>query len=296
MTDQNPALPTSAVHWRVGDATLTSLSDGFIDLPFGPFVTNVPVEEAVALQRNALRGTEQFRMDVNAYLLTSANHEPILIDAGMGVGMFPTCGRLPASLAAVNVKPAAVRTVLLTHLHGDHCGGLVDIDGNAVFPHAELVVHRREYQYWLEGVAASGQAAADAQGVQIAQRARAPYRERIRLIDDDATEVAPGVSIVPIPGHTPGQTGYQVGTGAASVLVWGDLVNLPFVQSARPEAGFVSDVDGVLSVATRRRIMDRAADEGFLVAGMHIEFPGLAQVVRSGAGYQLLPAHWVSRQ
>jgi glyoxylase-like metal-dependent hydrolase (beta-lactamase superfamily II) len=296
MTDQNRILPSSAVHWRVGDATLTSLSDGYIDLPFEPFVTNVAIGEAVALQRRALRGTGEFRMDVNVYLVTSARHEPILIDAGMGVGMFPTCGRLPASLAGVNVKPAEIRTVLLTHLHGDHCGGLVDSEGNAVFPNAELVLHRREHRYWLDGVAVGGQAAPDPQGVQIAKRALAPYLGRLRLIDDEATEVAPGIAAVPIAGHTPGQTGFQLGTGASSVLVWGDLVNLPFVQSALPEAGFVSDVDAALSVATRRRIMDRATVESFLVAGMHIEFPGLAQVVRDGSGYQLVPAHWVSRQ
>ena len=288
--------PSSAVHWRVGDATLTSLSDGYAEMPLAQFVTNVPMEEVAAVQQRALRSATHFRLDINAYLVRSPKHGPILIDTGLGVGIFPTCGRLPASLAAVGVMPEAIETILLTHLHGDHCGGMVDADGHAVFPNAEVVVHSSESAYWLEGVSSAEQAPADPNGVGMAKRALAAYEGRIRLIEDGAAEVVPGIAAVPLPGHTPGQTGFQIGSGPSSVLVWGDLVNLPFLQSALPEAGFVTDVDGSLSIKTRRSIMERAAEQGFLVAGMHIEFPGLAHVARDGRGYRLVPPQWTSNQ
>ena len=296
MKNQTPDLPVSSVHWRVGDVTLTSLSDGYVDLPFAHFVTNVPLEEAIAVQQEALRNADHFRMDINAYLVRSTRHAPILIDTGLGTGIFPTCGRLPASLAGAGVRPDEIETILLTHLHGDHCRGLIDVAGKAIFPNAEVVAHRAESAYWLEGVVNAGQAPADPAGVAMAKQAMAAYEGRIRWIDDDGADVAPGITVVPVPGHTPGQTGFQVGSGPLSVLVWGDVLNLPFLQSARPEACFATDVDGPLSVATRRTVMDRAAEQGFLVAGMHIEFPGLAHVKREGQGYRLVPAQWASRQ
>jgi glyoxylase-like metal-dependent hydrolase (beta-lactamase superfamily II) len=114
----------------------------------------------------------------------------------------------------------------------------------------------------------------------------------MRLIEEG--EVIPGIHAVFLPGHTPGHTGYRIGDTGASVLIWGDLVNQPVVQCAFPEAGFFSDADAALAVRTRKAMLSKAADENLLVAGMHIEFPGFARVVREGAGYRLVPAQWAA--
>ncbi|MGO1076079.1 MBL fold metallo-hydrolase [Inquilinus sp. CA228] len=282
-------LPPSSVHWRVGDATVTTLSDGYVQLELSQFVTNVPLEDAIAVQQKALRPTS-FLLEVNLYLVRSPQHGPILIDTGLG-SLVPTAGHLPAALANAGVAPEDIETILLTHLHGDHVSGLTDADGKAVFANAEVVVHKAEAAYWLDSDIGTIR---DADGAAIARRALAPYRDRLQLIDGG--EVAPDITAVLLPGHTPGHVGYQIGHGPDAILVWGDIVGLPHVQSALPDAGFLTDFDGALAADTRRKVFARAADESLLVAGMHMEFPGVANVVRDGEGFRLLPAPWTARQ
>jgi glyoxylase-like metal-dependent hydrolase (beta-lactamase superfamily II) len=122
----------------------------------------------------------------------------------------------------------------------------------------------------------------------------APYEKRTRLIE--AGEVVPGILSVPLPGHTPGHTGYRIGSGSSSVLIWGDIVHVPAVQSAHVNAGTAMDVDPALAVKTRKETFRQAAEEGFFVAGMHLEFPGLAQLRSEGDGYRILAGHWIAMQ
>src|SRR6202035_2854822 len=95
----------------------------------------------------------------------------------------------------------------------------------------------------------------------------------------------PGITAVPAPGHTPGHTGWLVASGGDALLIWGDVVHLPGLQFAHPDAGMVFDVDGALAIVTRRRIMDMAATDRLRVTGMHMDFPGFGHVVRSGGAY-----------
>jgi len=286
--DETAILASSAVHWPIGGAIVTSLSDGYFDMPLAHVLTNISTQAAEAALARAFRPASP-RLEVNAYLVRRSGEAPILVDTGAGSAFGPTAGRLPAALEGIGVDPADVGTILLTHLHGDHAGGLLDAQGNAFFPNAEIVLHEAEAAFWLKGTPGAG---ADQQSVDFARHAIAPYLERMRLIKED--NVMAGIGAVFLPGHTPGHTGYQIGEGAASLLIWGDLVNQPAIQSTYPEAGFFSDADAALAVRTRKDMLAKAADQDLMVAGMHIEFPGVARVVREGAGYRLVPAHWVA--
>jgi glyoxylase-like metal-dependent hydrolase (beta-lactamase superfamily II) len=286
--NENAILASSAVHWPIGGGIVTSLSDGYFDLPLEHVLTNLSLQDAEAALHRAFRPATP-RLEVNAYLVRRAGAAPILVDTGAGAGFGPTAGRLPAALAGIGVDPADIGTVLLTHLHGDHVGGLLDSDGQAFFRNAEIVMHEAEAAFWLADTPGAG---ADQQSVDVARRAVAPYRDRMRLVAEG--NVMAGIGAVFLPGHTPGHSGYRIGEGENSVLIWGDLVNQPTIQTAYPEAGFFSDADPALAVRTRRDMLAKAADEGILVAGMHIEFPGFARVVREGTGFRLVPAHWVA--
>lgn len=288
---QNPGMETfSVVSWKVGDAVLTTLSDGYVRLELSQFLRNLPVETGETIQKRALRRAD-FLMEINAYLVRSAKHGPILIDCGLGSGVIPTAGQLERSLAFAGLEPGDIETVLLTHLHGDHIGGLVDAAGNAVFENAKIIFHKAEADYWLEQ---DIDLIADRQGAETARRALAKYTDRIVLLDGGM--VAPDIEMIQLPGHTPGHAGYLVGTGQQSILVWGDVVGLPHIQTAHPEAGFLTDYDSVMSENTRRAILGRVVDEGLTVAGMHIEFPGVANAIRDGDGFRLVPAQWIAHQ
>jgi glyoxylase-like metal-dependent hydrolase (beta-lactamase superfamily II) len=277
----------SAVHWQVGEATLTTLSDGYFEIPLEHLIVNASMEKVLEVQSRALRSNPA-RVDVNAYLVLSPHHGPVLIDTGGGSQLMASMGRLPSCLKATGVSLDSIETVLLTHLHGDHCGGLTNAEGRANFPNAELVLHRAEATFWLES---DLDKVPDRQAFEFVRHMLAPYAGRTRLIEDG--EVVSGIHAVPLPGHTPGHTGYRIGSGPSSVFIWGDIVHVPAVQSAFPEAGTAMDVDPALAFETRKETFRQAAVGGTLVAGMHLEFPGLAQLKSEAVGYRFVAAHWI---
>jgi glyoxylase-like metal-dependent hydrolase (beta-lactamase superfamily II) len=108
-------------------------------------------------------------------------------------------------------------------------------------------------------------------------------------------EVIPGVLAVALPGHTPGHIGYQFDDSGDSILVWGDVANVPDVQSMFPQAGVVTDVDTLQAIKTRSEIFEKAAQERLLIAGMHTEFPGIVQLARNDDRFRFVPASWIIR-
>ena len=275
--------PSGVHHLAVGDVLVSAINDGMF-IGSLDMVVNIAGDEAAALQRGAFRPIPP-PFTVNAFLIRRGD-ELVLVDTGCGSRMGPTLGSLSAHLAALGVEPAAIRTVLLTHMHPDHANGLIDDAGQAVFPNAELVVHTDELAFW------NREDLPEAMGdyVRGARAAVAPYRDRTRTIETG--DAAPGITAVPAPGHTPGHTGWLVESAGESLLIWGDIVHLPGIQFTNPEAGIAFDVDRARAVATRKRIMDMAATDTLLVAGMHLEFPAFGHLARAAGGFNFIPELW----
>ena len=99
--------------------------------------------------------------------------------------------------------------------------------------------------------------------------------------------VRPGIRLIPLPGHTVGHSGYLI-EGEKSLLLWGDALHLSDLQASDPEIGFVYDFDAAGARASRRAILDRAAHEGWIVSGGHIE--GFRRVVRIFSDHLSVPA------
>jgi glyoxylase-like metal-dependent hydrolase (beta-lactamase superfamily II) len=220
---------------------------------------------------------------VNAFLLR-LREKLVLVDAGSGNTMGPTLGKLPDSLRALGVAPEAIDVILLTHLHPDHSNGLVDDDGRAIFPNAEIVLHENEASFWLDRDPSSGASERIRRNIAKSAVTTKPYRARMRTVG--AGEVLPGISALPLPGHTPGHTGWLIESGKEALLIWGDVVHLAAVQVARPDAGLVFDVDPQTACATRQRMFDRVAADRLKVAGAHLDFPGFGTIVRKGSGFR----------
>jgi glyoxylase-like metal-dependent hydrolase (beta-lactamase superfamily II) len=216
-----------------------------------------------------------------------------LVDAGTAPGFAPGLALLPEALAAAGLNPARVDMVVLTHLHVDHAGGLVR-DGEPMFPNAQVVVADAEAAFWLDE-AREAQAPDDAKPYfAIAQASLAPYGDRVTRLSPGAAGAVPGLEVTPLPGHTPGHTGYVVGEGADRLWLWGDVVHAASLQFARPDATLAFDVDPAGAAGSRRLALDRAAGDRLLVAGAHLPFPGLGHVARGpgGDGYRFVPAPW----
>jgi len=275
-------------HKAVGDMLVTALNDGMFEGSFA-MLEGFDASSAEALHRERFRAIPP-RLAVNSFLIQTAART-ILVDSGCGGVFGPDMGKLAGNLAALGVKPGDVDTILCTHLHPDHVGGIVDGNGKAVFPHAELVVHADDHRFWGDDATLSGATTEDMKGyVALARSAMAAYADRTKLLTGG--EAVSGISIVPEPGHTPGHSGWLIASGDASLLIWGDIVHMPGVQFAHPEAGMGFDIDANLARATRRRIMDMATADRTMVAGMHLDFPCFGHVAKAAEGYAFVPDVW----
>jgi len=275
-------------HRRVGDIVVTAISDGFLDGTLD-VLRNITQDEARQILTDNFRPAR--RTAVNAFLIYSAGRLA-LMETGSGNYMQPTAGKVLANLRAAGIDPAAIDTVLLTHMHPDHSAGLTDMTtGKRNFPNAELVMHENEPKHWFDD---TKMAAANERGkklfFQAGREQAGPYKDRWRLFKEG--EVFPGVTAIPRHGHTPGHTTFLVSSGKEQLLIWGDTVHVPEVQTARPEVCMDFDTDPDAAAASRRKVFDMAATDKLLVTGMHLHFPGFSRLVRRGPAYQLIPAAW----
>jgi len=278
----------ACLSWTIGDKTLTSLSDGFNPVDYD-IIHSVSPEKGAELQRAAHRPAKPV-LTHTTFLIRGPDHGPILVDAGMGKSAGPTLGWLPDSLTMAGLCPADIELILITHLHPDHCFGLVEGDGRAAFPNAWLAVHGDEYGFWFEPEGEARSPGSLKPFFGLVRASVEPYRDRIRFFRDG--EIAPGVTAVPLPGHTPGHSGFRVSSSGQEVFIWADIVHLPAIQPAWPEAGVIHDVDPGAAAATRRRIFAEVAAANQLVAGCHLEFPSVARLAREGEAYRLIPEFW----
>ncbi len=287
MTRSNPG--THSI--QVGDITVTALNDGQFEVATA-LVIGPSAEESEALLRNSFRPVPP-RVTVSCFLLETPEQR-VLIDTGTGGLYGAVLGHAGEKLAALGVSPGSIDTILLTHAHGDHLGGMLDADGAPVFDRAELLVHGIEAEYWASDDNRARAPEASRPAFDVARRALAAFASRTRRIKDGET-VLPGIIARHLPGHTPGHTGFMIASGADSLFMWADVVHLPGIQFARPDAGVAFDVDVSQARATRARVFDEAATDGLLVAGIHLDFPVFGHVLRRGAAYAFEPVVWSPR-
>ncbi|MEP0964537.1 MAG: MBL fold metallo-hydrolase [Lentilitoribacter sp.] len=277
--------------FTVGDATVTALLDGHVGIG-SQVISQFDQATVDAVLKDTLFtfGPQGMQIPVNGYLIERAG-KYTLLDAG-AAGLFgPTLGNLAASLAATGVTPEQISTILLTHMHIDHTGGLVTAEGQAIFPNAELVVAEAEFAFWYDDAIMSSVPESNRPFFEGARFTTAPYADRLKTFNGEH-EVAAGFTSLPLPGHTPGHTGYMLDGGSESLLFWGDVVHLTGLQFALPDWTLVFDTDPALTVETRKKMLDRASADKMLVTGAHIEFPGLGKVIRKGADYGFAAAPW----
>jgi glyoxylase-like metal-dependent hydrolase (beta-lactamase superfamily II) len=276
-------------HRKIGDIVVTVISDGYLDGNL-EVMRNVDLDKAHKVLADAFRPAR--RTSVNTFLIQSKGRSA-LVDTGSGNYLQPSAGKVQQNLKAAGIDPASIDTILLTHMHPDHSAGLTDMsNGKLFFPKAELVMHENELPHWFDDGAMTKVDERSQKMYFLAGREQVePYKKQTRLFKQG--EVFPGVTAVPSPGHTPGHTAYLIASGNEQLMIWGDTVHVPEVQTAFPEAGMAFDTDLAAAAASRKRMFDRVASDGVLIAGMHLHFPAFSRLARKGDGYQLYPEAWV---
>jgi glyoxylase-like metal-dependent hydrolase (beta-lactamase superfamily II) len=272
--------------FRLGDFRITVLSDGTAPRDL-PAIMSDP--EKVRREFAASHQTLPVEISINCYLIDTGVHK-ILVDTGAGELYGAPSGQLVVNLRAAGYRPEDIDTILLTHIHGDHSGGL-SVGGKRVFPNAVVFVDQRDPGYWLnpdkQAQAPANRKITFAQSHQTVD----PYVKAGKLRTfDGATELFPGVRSIPEPGHTPGLNGYMVESGGQRLLLWGDIIHSAEVQFRDPSVTVDYDVDPKAAVNSRERVLADAAREGYLIGGAHISFPGLGHVRAEQSGFSWIPA------
>jgi glyoxylase-like metal-dependent hydrolase (beta-lactamase superfamily II) len=258
---------------------VTRLQDGTFEIPSDAFI--YVGDEAKGASLRAAKAGATTPVPVNCFLLRGRG-EVILVDAGAGSAWGPGLGHAREALAAEGIPPEAIDRIILTHVHGDHALGLFEGDA-AYFPRAQVSVPATELTFFTDEVARAA-AQEDAHSVfDIARKLVRIYAGRIDAFD--GTEPYPGITAVPLPGHTPGHTGYRLDTPDGEVLLWGDTAHLAEVQPADPRIALTFDADPEHALSTRQAILALLAAEGLKVGGGHL--PGFFRVVQAGQAFRM---------
>lgn len=280
----------------LGDFEVTALNDGTVDLPMDKLLTGAkPGQVARALQ-HAYLGVP-LETSVNGYLINTGT-KLVLVDTGAATLFGPTLGKLLGHLKAAGYQPEQVDEIYITHLHGDHVGGLLS-EGKPAFPNAVVRIDQREADYWLSEANMAKAPEAAQGGFKGAMMSIKPYQEAGRFKPFEGSpqgvELVPGVRAVSTYGHTPGHNVYVAESKGQKLAIWGDLMHVAAVQFPDPSVTIQFDSDSKAARPQREKAYADAAKNGYYVGVAHVAFPGIGRLRADGKGYLWVPANYSSK-
>ena len=275
--------------YKVGEIEVFSLYDGIWEKPHDEnFIKGANVEQTKEeLKAGGL--TDAFVPIPFTVLAVRTGGRLVLIDSGTGGGQAggAKAGLLAQSMAAAGLDPKDVKTVIVSHFHGDHIFGLMAKDTNAqTYPEAEIIVPTAELKWWMQPVDSIPQPRRG-----LAQRVQAtlPNWKNVKQVDGEV-DVAPGIRALPAHGHTQGHTAHVISSGGAQLISTADATNIQALFVKHPNWQAVFDHVPDEAIETRRKLFDRAIADKAMVAGYHWGLPNVGTLARDGNGYAFTPA------
>ncbi|WP_051837970.1 MBL fold metallo-hydrolase [Streptomyces sp. NRRL WC-3742] len=291
-----PAAPATTATWHLGDIAVHRVDE--IELPrrTGPWLlpdaTKEVLDQAPWL-RPDFADAEVPRLASHSFAVEAGGLR-ILVDTGIGNAKpraNPAWNGLDtdfmARLAAAGFPPESVDLVITTHLHTDHVGWNTRLDGRdwvPAFPNARYLTSRTEWDHWAA-------VDLDEARTQMFRDSVHPVRDAglydTVAVPEQGHEVAPGVRLVPAPGHTPGQVAVELCGSDRRAVITGDSIHHP-VQLSHPHVHSCVDADSAQAVRTRAGLLDGLADTDALLLGTHFPHPTAGTVRREDGRYRLL--------
>ena len=269
-----------AASFTIGHLRLDVVSDGHFLQDAGGIFGLIPREmwEPLAGVPNA---RNRIPMALNC-LLVRGDGRTVLVDTGAGNKIEPErrekaypgdYGHLLEGLAALGVGPADIDAVVNTHLHFDHCGwNTALVHGRAIptFPNARYYIQRAE---WEDAVHPN-------------ERTRATYLAdnflplaesgQLELVDGER-QITSAIRFLPTPGHTDGHAAVTISAGGETAIYIGDLVQHTLQLERAPWVS-AFDILPLVSMETKKRVVEDAIRTGSLLISPHIAYPGAGRM------------------
>ena len=265
-------VPPEAKSFKLGELQISVLRDSALNIPNDGsiFGANTNPAAIAKVLHDAGAPTDEIRLDTDTLLIRMPGHF-VLIDAGYGQAEH---GVMRESLASIGVSPGEITDILITHAHPDHIGGLLDPQGQSAFPKAVIRMSAKEWAYMQSQAYLHAQAAAIKAQVQTFEPGK---------------PVLPGITPVALPGHTPGEVGYEIASQGQRLVDIGDIAHSSIISLAKPEWTIKWDSDMEEGVKTRRQELQQIATTHELVFVPHFPFPGVGRIERAGEGFNFVP-------
>jgi glyoxylase-like metal-dependent hydrolase (beta-lactamase superfamily II) len=275
---QPKGLPIDVVRFRLGDFPCVVLCDGSETLTETD-VTSMFTKDAERMLAafRALHAPLGFSRNI---LLVETAAKRVLIDTGNGQVDPADPGHLLDNLRTANITRESIDTVVISHYHRDHIGGLLDSAGHPTFVNARLVVPKLEHDHWMREDVLAGMAQETATRL---RQTFAAYASGLTLLESTA-EIEPGIRYVPALGHSPGHQAVSIESQGARLLHLVDTLHMPIQLNAVDVPAF--DFQPDIAIDSRRAMLAQTESENLLVLAYHFPFPGLGHVKRTG----VLPA------
>ena len=282
----------SGEKWRIGDITVTRVVE--IEMAGGlsrflPDATRDAVKEIGWLQPHFADADGRMRGSIHALIIDTGDAR-IVVDTCVGndkVRQIPAWNQMQTGflddMADAGYPTAAIDAVLCTHLHVDHVGWNTRFENDRwipTFPNARYLMGETEHNFW----AARGND--DFFGPVFDDSVKPVFDAGLVDLVQTDHAVAPGVRLVPTPGHTPGHVSVHISSQGEEALITGDFLHHP-CQIAHPEWCANVDEDSARAEQTRRDMFARFADTPALIIGTHFATPTAGRLVTDGDTYRL---------
>ena len=284
--------------YKVGSTEITAVTDGRNTFKFpDTFVLNAKRDQV-----NEALAAAYMEKDVMTIpytpIVVNTGSKLVVMDTGTGEANFDRSkgvgGQFHSNLKAAGYDRTAVDMVIISHFHGDHINGLIKPDGSPSFPNAEILVPAAEWKYFMDDAEMGKQTTERMKGVFAGARTVFDKLNRKVTPYEAGKELAPGITSVSTPGHTPGHMSHVVSSGGKSVYVQADVTNHPALFARNPGWHAFFDQDAAMAEATRRKVYDMLAADKMMVQGFHYPFPAVAYVEKAGSGYREIPVMWTT--
>lgn len=258
---------------KLGGFEVTTLLAGTrtVPNPQGIFGMNVDADTFAAASAGANIPTDAAQFFFTPTVVNTGS-ELILFDTGLNPA------GITAALGAAGYTSDQIDTVVLTHMHGDHIGGLMG-DGGETFAGAKYVTGAVEFDVW------------DMAGNDTFEAKVRPIEDKIAMIKG-GDAVASGVTAMEAFGHTPGHMAYMLESDGKQLVLGADFANHYVWSLAHPDWEVKFDRDKAAAAATRRKMLSMMAADKVPFVGYHMPWPAIGYAETRDSGFHYVPASY----